>query len=60
MTNAEPHEPAENRLYQERLAAALVDCLGVEGAVRACQANGWDGVLSCLSPEPKRPDGEPS
>ncbi|MDH3228728.1 MAG: hypothetical protein OEN55_02935 [Alphaproteobacteria bacterium] len=27
---------------------ALVDSLGLEGAISACRANGWDGVLEVL------------
>lgn len=34
---------------QERLAASLVACLGLEGAMQACQANNWDGVLRVLT-----------
>jgi hypothetical protein len=37
-----------NRLEQARLATALVDSLGLEGAIFACRANGWDGVLEFL------------
>ena len=36
---------AGNRDYQQELAISLIGCMGVERAVRACQANGWDGVL---------------
>ncbi len=35
----------EERSHQEKLAASLVQSLGVEGAIHACQANTWDGVL---------------
>ena len=42
----------DNRNYQQQLAASLVECLGPEGAVRACQANGWDGVLCHVLPRP--------
>ena len=35
----------EARNHQEKLAVSLVDSLGVEGAIHACQANSWDGVL---------------
>ncbi len=35
----------EERSHQEKLAFALVQSLGIEGAVHACQANSWDGVL---------------
>ena len=37
-----------SRLEQVRLAMALVDSLGLEGAIFACRANGWDGVLDFL------------
>ena len=36
---------AERRSHQEKLAFSLVESLGVEGAIHACQANCWDGVL---------------
>ncbi len=36
---------AGNRDYQRELAISLVGCMGVERALHACQANGWDGVL---------------
>ncbi len=36
---------AGNRDYQQKLAISLIGCMGVERAIRACQANGWDGVL---------------
>jgi hypothetical protein len=39
----------EMRLEQAKLAMALVDSLGLEGAIFACRANGWDGVLQCIS-----------
>jgi hypothetical protein len=35
----------EARNHQEKLAVSLVDSLGIEGAIHACQANTWDGVL---------------
>ena len=38
----------DNRHYQEQLARNLVNCLGREGAIHACQANAWDGVLQAL------------
>jgi hypothetical protein len=38
----------DNRHYQEQLARNLVNCLGREGAIHACQANAWDGVLQVL------------
>ncbi len=36
------------QLEQAKLALALVDGLGLEGAISACRANGWDGVLEIL------------
>ncbi len=36
---------AANRDYQRELAESLIRCIGVERAVHACQASGWDGVL---------------
>lgn len=37
-----------DRREQVRLALALIDSLGVDGAIFACRANGWDGVLGLL------------
>lgn len=48
MTPAEGRVPADDRSNQERLAASLIDCLGLEGAINACQANSWDGILNRL------------
>ena len=36
---------AGNRDYQRELAISLIGSMGVERALRACQANGWEGVL---------------
>jgi hypothetical protein len=36
------------RTEQARLALALIDSLGMDGAIFACRANGWDGVLDLL------------
>lgn len=36
------------RREQARLALSLVDNLGLDGAIFACRANGWDGVLDIL------------
>ncbi len=33
---------------QEKLAESLIASLGFEGAVNACQANAWDGVLEIV------------
>ncbi len=38
----------DNHGYQEQLARSLVNCLGHDGAIHACQSNGWDGVLAVL------------
>ncbi len=35
----------EARSHQEKLAVSLVQNLGIDGAIHACQANSWDGVL---------------
>ena len=35
----------EERSHQEKLAFSLVQNLGIESAIHACQANSWDGVL---------------
>ena len=37
---------SEQRSHQEKLAFSLVQSLGIDGAIRACQANSWDGVLA--------------
>ncbi len=34
-----------NQNHQRKLAISLVSSLGTEGAIHACQANSWDGVL---------------
>jgi hypothetical protein len=36
----------EERSHQEKLAVSLVQSLGIEGAIHACRANSWDGVLA--------------
>ncbi len=38
----------EARSHQEKLAVSLIQSLGIEGAIHACQANSWDGVLKCV------------
>ncbi|MCP4327098.1 MAG: hypothetical protein GY791_01500 [Alphaproteobacteria bacterium] len=38
-------EADTNRSYQEKLAASLVACMGIDGAVQACLENAWHGVL---------------
>ncbi len=35
----------EQRSHQETLAVSLIESLGFEGAIHACRANSWDGVL---------------
>lgn len=40
-----PNQPISE---QAKLAKSLIDNLGREGAIHACRANGWDGVLSYL------------
>ncbi len=35
----------EERNHQETLAVSLIESLGFEGAMHACRANSWDGVL---------------
>ncbi len=36
---------AANRDYQRQIAEWLIGNMGIERAVHACQANGWNGVL---------------
>ena len=36
---------SEERSHQEELAVSLIESLGFEGAMHACRANSWDGVL---------------
>ena len=48
MTRYESSALIANRPYQARLAARLIATLGLDGAVHACQANTWDGVLQCV------------
>ncbi len=42
----------EERSHQEKLAFSLVQSLGLEGAIHACQANCWDGVLEYVKSYP--------
>ncbi len=37
-----------NRPYQAELARSLIDTLGFDGAIYACQSNAWEGVLACV------------
>ena len=39
---------SKERSHQEKLAVSLIQSLGFDGAVHACQANSWDGVLRCV------------
>jgi hypothetical protein len=48
MRRGDRFESIDNHGYQESLAASLIDSLGVDGAVHACQANAWFGVLNCV------------
>ncbi len=48
---------AENRDYQQRLAASLVGTMGIERAVEACLSNGWDGVLERVPCAARTSDG---
>ena len=36
--------------HPEELAAALLSNQGLDGAIRSCQAFGWEGVLDRLQP----------
>ncbi len=48
MTQREGAALIANHPCQARLAESLISTLGLEGAVFACQANTWDGVLQCV------------
>ncbi len=37
-----------NRPHQAELARSLIDTLGLDGAIYACQSNAWEGVLTCV------------
>jgi hypothetical protein len=37
-----------NRPHQVELARSLIDTLGFDGAIYACQSNAWEGVLACV------------
>ncbi len=39
---------SEERSQQEKLALSLIESLGFDGAIHACQANSWDDVLRCI------------
>lgn len=51
----------QNRHEHTKLAMALVDSLGVDGAISACRANGWDAVLQVIRDTKQRnlPDTGP-
>ncbi len=36
---------SEERSHQEELEVSLIESLGFEGAIHACRAKSWDGVL---------------
>jgi hypothetical protein len=55
MTRDDRGEIVNNRSCQEQLARSLLDSLGREGAIHACQANNWDGVLGLLLTSTNRP-----
>jgi hypothetical protein len=58
MSRQEQITVINNRPYQAQLAASLVDTLGFRGAIYACQANAWDGVLECVMAfRPERAQG---
>lgn len=48
VTRQEQRAILDDRPCQAQLAASLIQSLGVEGAIYACQANTWDGVLDCV------------
>ncbi len=48
MTRQEGLTMIARRSTQARLAARLIDSLGLDGAIAACRANAWDGVLHCV------------
>lgn len=48
-----------NRPHQARLARSLVETLGIEGAIYACQANAWAGVLDCVLAQRGEPAQRP-
>ena len=44
----EPGTEINNRPYQAELARSLIETLGLDGAIYACQSNAWEGVLACV------------
>ncbi len=48
---------AENRDYQQGLAASLVGTMGIDRAVETCLRNGWDGVLERVLCAARKSDG---
>ncbi len=48
---------AENRDYQQGLAASLVGTMGIDRAVETCRRNGWDGVLERVLCATRKSDG---
>ena len=48
MTRTDQMDAINNRMRQEKFADTLIACLGVDGAIHACRANVWDGVLGLV------------
>ena len=48
MTQTNRIDAIDKRKRQEKFADSLIECLGVDGAIRACRANVWDGVLGLV------------
>ncbi len=48
MTQMDRIGAIDNRMCREKLADSLIECLGVDGAIHACQENVWDGVLDLV------------
>ena len=48
MTPTDRMDAINNRMRQEKFADSLIACLGVDGAIHACRANVWDGVLGLV------------
>ena len=49
-----------NQDYQRKLAISLVSSLGTEGAIHACHANSWDGVLKWVIALRETGEGHPN
>ncbi len=50
----------EEQDHQKKLAISLVSSLGTEGAIHACQANSWDGVLKWVFALKETDEGDAS